>query len=71
MTPTRLRECLDALGWSARYLGQLLSRDERQVRRWLEGRSPRSTVPWQIAERLESRVRHAEQTPPPRKDAAA
>ena len=68
MTPTRLRECMATLGWSARYLATLTSRSENQVRRWLKG-SP--TIPWQIAEWLESRTRHAEQTPPPRKDAAA
>jgi hypothetical protein len=69
MSPTRLRECLDALGWSSRYLASLLARDPRQVRRWIAGRSG---VPWEVAEWLESRVRHAEHTPPPpRKDAAA
>ena len=65
MSPARLRECLDALGWSARYVAQITARDERQIRRWLAGRV---TVPWQIDEWLESRVRHAEQTPPPERD---
>ena len=67
MSPHRLRHCLDALGWSVRYLSQLLGRDERQCRRWLAGRV---TVPWQVAEWLEARVQAAERLPPPARDAA-
>jgi len=67
MSPQRFRECLDALGWSARYVAQITLRDERQVRRWLK----RTPIPDDIAVWLESRVRAAERTPPPRKDAAA
>jgi hypothetical protein len=67
MRPERLRECLDALGWSVRYVAELTARDPRQIRRWISGRV---TVPWEIAEWIESRARHAERTPPPRKDAA-
>jgi hypothetical protein len=67
LSPARLAECLAALGWSSRYLAIVLSRDPRQIRRWLKG----TPIPWQIAEWLESRVRAAERTPPPRKDAAA
>jgi hypothetical protein len=67
MNPTRLRECLHVLGWSARYLAQITARHEHQVRRWLKG----AAIPPEIAEWLESRVRAAERTPPPRKDAAA
>jgi len=66
MSPQRLRECLDALGWSSRYLAEMTGRDKRQVTRWLAG----SRIPPEIDEWLESRMRHAERTPPPRKDAA-
>jgi len=55
------------LGWSARYLATLTSRSENQVRRWLKG----AAIPPDIEDWLESRVTHAEHTPPPRKDAAA
>jgi transcriptional regulator with XRE-family HTH domain len=67
MRPERLRECLDALGWSARHLAALTCRQNTTVRRWLRG----AAIPPEIAEWLESRVRAAERTPPPRKDAAA
>ena len=67
MSPQRLAECLDTLGWSARYVAALTARDVRTVRRWISGRT---TVPWDVAHWLESRARHAERTPPPRKDAA-
>jgi hypothetical protein len=68
VSPARLNECMDALGWSSRYLASILSCDPRTVRRWIAGRV---TVPWEIDEWLESRMRHAERTPPPQKDAAA
>jgi len=61
VSPARFRQCLDALGWSARYVAQITLRDERQVRRWLKG----TPIPWQIAEWIESRVRCAENAPPP------
>jgi hypothetical protein len=67
MNAARLRECLDALGWSTRYLARLTCRHEHQVRRWLKG----AAIPPEIEDWLESRVTHAEHTPPPRKDAAA
>jgi hypothetical protein len=67
VSPARLAECLAALGWSSRYLAILLSRDPRQVRRWLRG----TPIPWQIDEWLESRVRQAERTPPPVRDVNA
>jgi hypothetical protein len=37
MTPTRFRECLDALSWSQRGVADLLRVNERQVRRWATG----------------------------------
>jgi hypothetical protein len=66
VSPHRLRECLAALGWSARYVASITCRHEHQVRRWLRG----AAIPPDIAEWLESRARHAESVPPPRKDAA-
>ncbi len=37
MTPTRLRECLTALGWSQRGLADMLEVHETRVRRWARG----------------------------------
>ena len=37
MTPTRLRECLDALHWSQRGLADVLGYSEGTVRGWARG----------------------------------
>ena len=37
MNPTRLRECLDAIGWSQRQLARVLGRQEGTVRQWARG----------------------------------
>lgn len=37
MNPTRLRECLEALGWSQRGLAEMLGLHETRVRRWARG----------------------------------
>jgi hypothetical protein len=66
MTPARLAECLDILGWSKLYLAEQTGRDNKQVWRWLQGAS----IPYEIAQWLETRAKHAERTPPPRKEAA-
>ncbi len=62
ITPTRLRECLDVLGWSQRGLATLLNRPEGTVRQWARGTV---TPPSDVAAWLEARARHAENTPPP------
>lgn len=48
MTPTRLRECLDALGWSQRCLAETLGLHETRVRRWARGSLdiPKNVVGW-------------------------
>jgi ribosome-binding protein aMBF1 (putative translation factor) len=50
MTPTRLRECLDLIGWSQRALADTLGLHETRVRRWATGRYP---VPDNVAAWLE------------------
>lgn len=37
MTPDRLRQCIDALGWSQRGLAGELGRPEGTVRQWARG----------------------------------
>ena len=51
MSPTRLRECLDALGWSQRGLADILGLHETRVRRMARGLLP---VPPEVAEWLET-----------------
>ena len=62
MTPTRLRECLDVLGWSQRGLADMLRTNERQVRRWAAGSAE---VPGRVAEWLERVASFHEANPPP------
>ena len=50
MTPDRLRECLDLIGWSQRGLADKLEVDERQARRWAAGAAP---IPDLVADWLE------------------
>lgn len=61
MTPERLKECLDLLGWSGRHLAEMTARDPKQVRRWLAG----TRIPEDVAAWVESRARDAERNPPP------
>jgi len=51
MTPSRLRECLDALGWSQRGLADKLGVHETRVRRMARGSFP---VPAEVAAWLET-----------------
>ena len=61
MTPTRLRECLDALRWSQRDLAATLSCNDRLVRRWAAG-APSCAVPESVGKWLEvlstTHIRH-------------
>jgi hypothetical protein len=68
MTPTRLRECLDALVWTQRGLARVLERQEGTVRQWARGavRIPEDVATW-----LETLARFHEAHPAPvRADAA-
>jgi hypothetical protein len=51
MTPTRLHECLQILGWSQRELADRIGMGERNARRWAKGEIE---VPAAIAVWLES-----------------
>jgi transcriptional regulator with XRE-family HTH domain len=61
MTPTRLRECLEALRWSQRELAAELGCSDRLVRRWAAG-SLGYAVPERVSEWLEvlapTHIRH-------------
>ena len=61
MTPTRLRECLEALRWSQRELAAALGCNDRLVRRWAMG-APGYAVPESVGEWLEvlatTHIRH-------------
>ena len=48
MTPARLRECVDLIGWSMRGLADRLGCDNRLVRRWASGAAaiPESVSAW-------------------------
>lgn len=50
MTPTRFRECLDALHWTQRGLARILNQPEGLVRQWARGARP---VPQEVADWLE------------------
>lgn len=62
MTPTRLRECLDALHWSQRGLATILNRPEGTVRQWARGAV---RVPDDVAAWLDKLARYAVKHPPP------
>ena len=51
MTPTRLRECLEALHWSQRGLADVLHHGEGTVRGWARGARP---IPPNVADWLET-----------------
>jgi transcriptional regulator with XRE-family HTH domain len=61
MTPSRLRECLEALRWSQRDLAAALGCSDRLVRRWAAG-APGYAVPESVGEWLEvlatTHIRH-------------
>jgi ribosome-binding protein aMBF1 (putative translation factor) len=50
MTPDRLQECLEVLGWTQRGLAREICYDEQQVRRWLAG----ATIPDTVADWIEA-----------------
>lgn len=67
MHPNRLLECLGTLHWSRRSLARILGRPESTVRQWIHGMV---AIPIDVADWLEARTLHAEQTPPPMKSAS-
>jgi hypothetical protein len=63
MTPGRLRECLEIIGWSVAELSRRLDGvSERNLNRMLSGSA---TIPDTIADWLEAIVRHMQAAPPP------
>lgn len=48
MTSSNLTECLRALRWSQRGLASLLRKDERAIRRWVDGSQaiPSDVLAW-------------------------
>lgn len=64
MTPTRLRECLEAIGWTQRGLARILKRQEGTVRQWARG-APE--IPDDVAAWLEKLARFHERNPAPRR----
>lgn len=65
MTPTRLRECIEALGWTQRGLARVLERQEGTVRQWARGAVQ---IPADVADWLERLTRFHERNPPPIKN---
>jgi transcriptional regulator with XRE-family HTH domain len=63
MTPDRLLECLDILGWSQRALAARLGYPSHtSVKQWAQGRG---RVPDDVARWLETLARHHERHPAP------
>jgi transcriptional regulator with XRE-family HTH domain len=62
MSAGRLRNCLEALGWSLRHLARVLDINFTTVRRWAAGTQE---VPPPIAAWLEILARCHETNPPP------
>lgn len=63
VTPARLRECLNILGWTQRGLARMLNRQEGTVRQWARGVV---TIPDDVGEWLERLARFHAKNPPPR-----
>lgn len=63
MTPTRFRECLDALRWSQRGLADILNTHQTTVRRWATGQQP---IPPNVQEWLEELSEEHRRQPHPR-----
>jgi hypothetical protein len=62
MSPTRLRECLEALVWTQRGLARVLERQEGTVRQWARGAVK---IPEDVATWLERLARFHEGNPAP------
>lgn len=66
MSPTRLRECLEALEWTQRGLARVLDRQEGTVRQWARGVVQ---IPDDVAAWLERLERCHARNPPPKRSA--
>jgi hypothetical protein len=62
VTPGRLRECLEALGWSQGRASTMIGCSDRLVRLWAAGREP---IPEPVAVWLETLAAVHEANPPP------
>jgi ribosome-binding protein aMBF1 (putative translation factor) len=62
MTPTELKDCLSIINWSQRQLARLIKRDERTVRRFVNGalQLPNKQIIW-----LRKLAEFHAQNPPP------
>lgn len=56
MTPRRLVDCMNVLGWTQRGAAQQLQRPDVTVQRWMRGTV---AIPPEVATRLEELVRSA------------
>ena len=65
MTPTRFRECLEALHWTQRGLARILDRSEGTVRQWARGAV---RIPTDVAIWLDWLAQAHAAAPPPRRD---
>lgn len=66
MSPTRLRECLEMIGWTQRGLARMLGRQEGTVRQWARGVVQ---IPDEIATPLDKLARYHERNPLPKRSA--
>ena len=64
MEPARLRECIEALGWTQRGLARLLDRQEGTVRQWARGAVE---IPDDVGAWLDKLARFHERNPAPRR----
>lgn len=62
MTPTRLRECLNALDWTQRGLARIIGHSEGSVRQWARGVA---SIPEEVADWLELVGSFMERNPAP------
>lgn len=66
MTPTRLRECLETIGWTQRGLARMLGRQEGTVRQWARGAVQ---IPEDVGYWVNRVANHIEKYPPPKRSA--
>lgn len=64
MNPTRLRECIEAIGWSQRGLAERLGRQEGTVRQWARGVVQ---IPHDVSDWLEKLARYHTANPAPQR----
>jgi hypothetical protein len=62
MTPDRFNACLTTIGWSIRYVADLLGVHETRARRWKTGEHP---IPAEVEQWLEKLAAARRKLPPP------